>query len=111
MHKITKTLLICSASVAMLSGCATVESVKLAQSTADQALTLAQANKVAVQQAQGTADQGVAAAQQAQATADQGVAASKVADEKAQSAGDLAAKNEKVFSQHHETHHRHRKPR
>ena len=111
MYKIIKVTAICAVSAALLGGCATVESVKLAQATADQALALAQAGKAAAQQAQSTADQGVALAKQAQGTADQGVAAAKVADDKAQAAGDLGAKNEKTFWDHHETHHRHRKPR
>ena len=111
MYKIFKATAICAVSAALLGGCATVESVKLAQSTADQALALAQSAKAAAQQAQSTADQGVASARQAQGTADQGVAAAKVADDKAQAAGDLGAKNEKTFWDHHETHHRHRKPR
>ena len=98
-------------SAVTLSGCATVEDVKRAQSTADQAVALAREGKAAAQQAQTTADQGVAAAQRAQGTADQAVAAAKVADDKGQAAGDAAANNDKVFWQHHETHHRHRKPK
>lgn len=102
-----KEVMIVALSAALLGGCASIEDVKRAQSTADQAVALAREGKAAAQQAQGTADQGVAAAQRAQATADQGVAAAKAADDKAQAAGDAAAKNEKIFWQHHETHHRH----
>lgn len=111
MPNMAKIILVASMSVMTLSGCATVESVKLAQATADQALALAKEDKVAAEQAQRTADQGVAAAQRAQVTADQAGAAAKVADDKAQAAGDAAAKTDKVFWQHHETHHRHRKPK
>ncbi len=94
----------------LLSGCATTEAVKRAQATADQALALAQQDKVAAEQAQATADAGVSAAQRAQATADAGVAAAAAADAKAEAAGAKADKNDKTFWQHHETHHRHRRP-
>jgi uncharacterized protein YceK len=109
MRKNTTMMLVAAASAVLLSGCASIEDVKRAQSTADQALALAGEGKAAAQQAQGTADQAVAAAQRAQSTADQGVTAAQVADGKGQAAGDAAAKNEKVFWQHHQTHHRHRK--
>lgn len=106
-----KEAIIVLVSAALLGGCASIEDVKRAQSTADQAVALAREGKAAAQQAQSTADQGVAAAQRAQGTADQAVAAAKAADDKAQAAGDAAAKNEKIFWQHHETHHRHYKAR
>ena len=109
--KMSKIILVASVCAMTLGGCATVDDMKLAQATADQALALAKEGKMAAEQAQGTADQGVAAAGRAQATADQASAAAKVADDKAESAGDLAAKTDKSFWQHHETHHRHRKPR
>ena len=111
MQKLGKIMLLCSMSAMTLSGCATVEGMKLAQATADEALALAKADKIAAEQAQTTANQGVAAAEKAQNSADQAAAAAKVADDKAQSAGELAANNEKIFWQHHETHHPHRKPR
>lgn len=117
--KLNKNLiLVVSVAAPMLAGCATLEDVKRAQLTADQAVAAAQAAQGSADRAQSTADQGVAAAQRAQnsadraqATADKAVAAAKVADDKAQAAGDAAAENKKVFWQHHDTHHRHRRPR
>lgn len=108
----TKLLAIAAIAVSgtMISGCATTEAVKRAQATADQALALAQQDKVAAEQAQATADAGVRAAQRAQETADAGVAAAAVADGKAEAAGAQADKNDKTFWQHHERHHRHRRP-
>lgn len=95
-------------STLLLSGCATTESVKQAQATADQALALAREGKSAAQRAQETADSAAAAAQRAQLTADGAQAAATVADSKAEAAGAAAAKADKTFWQHHELHHRHR---
>ncbi len=99
-----------AASSTMLSGCATTEAVKQAQATADQALALAKQGNAAAEKAQTTADAGVNAAQRAQMTADAANAAAAVADGKAEAAGAKADKNDKTFWQHHETHHRHRRP-
>lgn len=108
----TKLLAIAAIAVSgtMLSGCATIESVERAQATANQALSLAQQGNAAAQAAQATADAGVSAAQRAQATADAAGAAAAVADGKAEAAGAKADKNDKTFWQHHQTHHRHRRP-
>lgn len=94
----------------MISGCATTEAVKQAQATADQALALAKQGNAAADKAQATADAGVNAAQRAQVTADAAGAAAAVADGKAEAAGAKADNNDKTFWQHHETHHRHRRP-
>ena len=93
-----------------LSGCATTEAVKRAQATADQALALAKQGKIEAEKAQATADAGVSAAQRAQATGDSAVAAAATADAKAEAASSKADNNDKTFWQHHETHHRHRRP-
>lgn len=99
----------CAASAFLLSGCATIESVERAQSTADQALGLAQQGLAAAQQAQTTADGATSAAQRAQTTANGAQSAAEAADAKAVAAGEAAAKNDKTFWDHHETHHRHRR--
>jgi len=105
----TRLIAVGASAVLMLSGCATIDDVKRAQSTADQALSLAQEGKSAAQQAQATADNATVAAQRAQATADSAVSAAAIADSKAEAAGAAAAKTDKTFWQHHERHHRHRK--
>lgn len=99
-----------AASSVLLSGCATTEAVKRAQATADQALELAKQGNAAAANAQATGDAGVSAAQRAQATADAAVSAAAAADSKAEAAGVKADNNDKTFWQHHETHHRHRRP-
>ncbi|MEO0063507.1 MAG: hypothetical protein RLZZ08_2067 [Pseudomonadota bacterium] len=110
--KISHLLVMGVASSLMLSGCATVKSVKLAQSTADQALALAQAGNAAAQKAQGTADAAGAAAAQAQATAtgarNAAANAQATADgaaASAQAAGAEAAKSIDLFWKHHRRHH------
>lgn len=106
-----KAALLLATSSSMIAGCATVEDVKRAQATADQALNLAQEDKVAAERAQSTADNATAAAQRAQSTADSAVNAAAVADQKAEAAGAAAAQADKTFWQHHERHHRHRNPK
>ena len=96
-----KLIVACAASGFLLSGCATIESVERAQSTADQAVALAK-------QAQTTGDGATAAAQRAQTTADGAQAAAEAADAKAQAAGVEAEKAQKTFWQHHNRHHPHR---
>lgn len=103
-----KFILASASAVILLSGCATIEDVKRAQSTADQALSLAQEGKAAAERGQATADNATIAAQRAQSTADSAVSAAAVADQKAEAAGAAAAKTDKTFWQHHERHHRHR---
>ena len=51
-----KEVMIVALSAALLGGCASIEDVKRAQSTADQAVALAREGKAAAQQAQSTAD-------------------------------------------------------
>lgn len=108
MKFINKSIAALAVSAAMLSGCATTEAVKRAQATADQALSLAQEDKLAAQRAQDTADSATVAAQRAQATADSAQAAAVIADSKAVAAGAAAEQADKTFWQHHERHHRHR---
>ncbi len=69
-----------------LSGCATKSSVKLAQSTADQAMTRAQDGSAAAQRAQTSADAAGTAAQRAQTTADGAGTAAQGASTDAKSA-------------------------
>ena len=64
------TLTVAATSLIALSGCATVESVEHAQSTANQALTAAGSASQAASQAQQTASQALGAAQSAQQSAD-----------------------------------------
>ena len=109
MLKNYKLIIAATSAAVLLSGCATTESVKRAQATADQALALAQDGKSAAQRAQETADGSVVAAQRAQVTADGAQAAAVTADGKAEAAGTAAAKTDATFWQHHERHHRHRK--
>jgi hypothetical protein len=64
------TLTVAATSLIALSGCATVESVEHAQSTANQALSTAGAAQQAAAQAQQTGSQALGAAQNAQQSAD-----------------------------------------
>lgn len=95
----------------VLSGCATIDDVKRAQATADEAAGLASQGIAAGQAAQATADSAVAAAQRAQFTADKAANAAAAADAKAAEAGAAAAKIDKTFWQHHARHHPHRNAR
>ena len=79
-------LLAAAVAGAMLSGCASIESVKRAQSTADQAVTLAK--------------QGNAAALNAQATANGAQTAADAADTKADAAGTAATSAQKTIDDH-----------
>lgn len=85
---------------ATLSGCATIESVKRAQSTADQAVTLATQGNAAAQAAQATADGATAAALAAQTTANGAQTAAEAADAKAVTAGTAAEAAQKTIDQH-----------
>jgi methyl-accepting chemotaxis protein len=69
-----------------LGGCATVDSVKHAQETADQAMSAAQAAGSAAQHAQSSADAAAQAAQQAQSTAEQANTTAQSAANAAQAA-------------------------
>jgi hypothetical protein len=95
-----KFLVAITVSGALLSGCATVGSVKRAQATADQAVTLAQQGNAAAQNAQATADGTTSAAQTAQATANGAQTAAEAADAKAVAAGTSAAGAQKTIDDH-----------
>jgi methyl-accepting chemotaxis protein len=69
-----------------LGGCATTDSVKKAQETADQAMSAAQAAQSSAQRAQSSADAAAAAAQQAQSTADSANSTAQAAANAAQAA-------------------------
>ena len=96
-----------------LGGCATVDSVKQAQATADQALAQAQAGNAAAHQAQSSADAAMAAAQRAQATADAAGSAAQQASATATSANqrvdELSARVDRVQAgmRHKARHRRH----
>ena len=93
-------LLAATVAGAMLSGCASIESVKRAQSTADQAVTLANQGNAAAQNAQATADGATSAAQTAQTTANGAQAAADAADAKAVAAGTAATSAQKTIDDH-----------
>ena len=83
-----------------LGGCATTDSVKQAQATADHALSQAQAANAAAAKAQSSADAAGAAAQHAQATADAANSAAQTAASQAQATGqqvaDMQARMERI---------------
>lgn len=74
-----------------LGGCATNDSVRHAQATADQALSTAQQAQGAATHAQQTADAAGSAAQRAQQTADAGASTAQAAASQAQAASAQAA--------------------
>jgi hypothetical protein len=76
-----------------LGGCATTDSVKKAQETADQAMSAAQAAQSSAQRAQSSADAAAAAAQQAQSTADTANTTAQSAANAAQAANAKADEN------------------
>ncbi|MFC3068272.1 hypothetical protein [Phenylobacterium soli] len=112
--KLTLTALLTGA--VALSGCASIDSVKRAQATADQALAMAQSDQAASQHAQSSADAAAAAAQRAQSSADAAASAAQSAQSAAQAAsaqvGDLSTRVDRMQRQratsgkrHHRTRH------
>jgi hypothetical protein len=89
----------------VLGGCATTDSVKRAQETADQALSTAQAAQTAAQRAQSSADAAASAAQQAQTTADSANSAAQAAQSTAQATGarvdEMEAQKQRMHTRRH----------
>lgn len=84
-----------------LGGCATTDSVKKAQETADQAMSAAQAAQSAAQHAQSSADAAAAAAQQAQTAADTANTTAQGAVSAAQAASAKADENAQMLQNMH----------
>ncbi len=97
----------------MLGGCATTDSVKRAQASADQAMQHAQAAEAAAQRAQSTADAAGAAAQRAQSTADAAGTAAQGASQQAQAnaaqISEMQTKWREHKARHYSKHRRHHK--
>lgn len=91
-----------------LGGCATVDSVKHAQETADQAMSAAQAAQASAGKAQSSADAAAAAAQQAQTTAEQANTTAQSAANAAQAANakadELSTTMQNMKAKYHRKH-------